>query len=438
MIKVLQLGLGKQGNLNIQKLEQLSKQGYNIKLVGMADLQPHKLEECKKYEVAREARPYIDSVDAIKNEMPGGVDAVFISTWTHQHEKDLEAIFEFSKTKNNPKVIGCEKPAFLNLDKGQAICDTFKAYNIKIGENLIELYSPTKQTSISKIADEKYDIVFMEAIRGGPVKGKSVKREENILKEGKLGTGGIFRNFDNSFDDKLVHDIGKAVATIQKRYGNVPESNIIDAYFEKLEIITPEGQTRYFTRDGKISSDSAEANACYSNIGFGLGDIGCHMIGSWIDLKEGDMKTINSIFNEEVKKVVSKSAGKDINPTPGKPGWDWETRAEYIEAKNKKGENIKIVSSTFGHYFTTQQVENGDIEVLQQGGGDFHLEYIRDIMDVAIGNKAEPLITGDSILKPTYIMYKIRNKGFENVNAFYMLDLRKEPKELALALGFDK
>ncbi len=435
-INVLCLGLGQQGLRTLDKLDQL-KEAYPISIIGIADLSPERIKEAKNSfpELLQNTQEHLLACDAIDASI-SETNLVLISTWTQNHEECLTHIVDMArKTGSAPKAIGCEKPVFLNRENGLKIHQNLDGSNILLGENLIELFSPSKQATIKDLLEHNGVPLSISSFRGGPVKGKSIAREKNQVEHNLPGNGGIYGNFVDAHEDKLVHDIGKGIETLEKLGEPISGPSNIQTTVSRLKVITPDGKTVFFTDDGEITSDKRKANICYSNCGFemktGEHTVRFRAIGSWIDISEKDLDLLDSFFTPEVIKAVRTAVGQPVNLMPGKPNWDQEARVEQIVAL-VNGKKVTYVTSTLGVFFTTRQVEGQEVEVLQHGGADFHLNYVENMLKTAAGHE-KPFVGRETILESTKVIEELKTNSSEL--PMTVLDLRNEPEELSLSLG---
>ncbi|MCS7093599.1 MAG: hypothetical protein RMJ18_00170 [Candidatus Aenigmarchaeota archaeon] len=444
-INVCQLGFGQQGKRNVEKFGLLKKEGYDIRLFGVVDINPDQFKKTvdgKNYlkDLFPEAKEYVGRASEFIKKYNDGNILPFDATSTVFKGKDIhvENMLAYLETlpENYIKVYAVEKPFTTSLEYTSEIIKRFKELEICPIINAVESYMPVKIATIEDIAKNGFDISECRYYRLSAVHEKSVQT-------GRL----ILIDYGGSFYDKSPHDITKFLQTYNTRYGNLPKPKILEADFDILKIITPGRKEVFVTKDGRLTFDESAKNLsdAYAKVKLKFGDTVVTFYSSHVGIKPHDLEMIESVFTPEVKKSVAEAftrmgvprSPEDVKGAYGINGWNIECRVEVIDCIGKNGEEVRYITQTFGRptpsFFTVRIIDNKDVEVLQIGPSDGHKLFVKNAIDVALG-KAKPLIPYDVILREAEI-FDIIDKNAKRIG-YQEIDLRRpEYSKLAEFIG---
>ncbi len=410
--KVVQLGVGQQGKKNLDKLAHLrDKEDYPIDVIGIVDVDKKKLDGVK--DIFPEAELVVGKSNKV---LPHFRDAnlVFDSTNTPHH---LENSSVWAEVGKKGSVYSCEKPFALAPRKvfldsyignmtvdggiGSTILD-MDSKGITPMVNAVESYMDTKRVSLDFIKKNGLKLEEFYYFRGGSVIDKMKKTGRNIL-----------RDFGGAFEDKLSHDIFKLLQTIKASYGieNSIENRLYNMVSPSGNLYTlgllKDGKIIYVTPDGELTTEfNRMNNDSYADVNLGLyrGDdfsISGKLVATHLGIPEPHRSKLEEMLTPEIKEAVAEYArekGVELSPGDihGAYGFDDGIEARMEELKLKDGS--KIISQTYGNFFTVYVSPEGEPEVLQYGWTDGHLGYVRNAVEVAMG-KTEPLAGAEIIDK---------------------------------------
>ena len=408
VVKIVQLGVGQQGKKNLDKLVYLrDKENYPIDVIGIIDVDKKKLDGIK------DKFPEAELVVGKSNKvLPQFRDAnlVFDSTNTPHH---LENSSIWAKVGKKGSVYACEKPFALaprkvfldsyigNITISGGIGSTILDMNnkkITPMVNAVESYMDTKRVSLDFIKKNGLELGEFYYFRGGSVIDKMKKTGRNIL-----------RDFGGAFEDKLSHDIIKLLQTIKVSYGI--ENGLYNMVSPSGNLYTlgllKDRKLVYVTSDGKLTTEfNRTHNDSYADVNLGLyrGDdfnISGKLVATHLVIPEPHRSKLEEMLTSKIKEAVAEYAReKGVGLSPGDIhgayGFD-----DGIEARMEEllfSDGSKMITQTYGNFFTVYVSPEGEPEVLQYGWTDGHLGYVRNAVEVAMG-KSEPLAGAEIIDK---------------------------------------
>ena len=405
-IKVVQLGVGQQGNKNLEKLAHLrDKEKYPIDVIGIIDVDKKKLEGVK--DIFPNAEIIVGKAHEVLSQF-SDANLVFDSTNTPQHKYNIA---EWAEVGKKGSVYAGEKPFILepreimyNSDIDQLPetetsqhVDTLTFREATPMVNAIESYMDTKRASLEFIKKNKLKLKGFYYFRGGSVIDKMKKTGRNILCD-----------FGGAFDDKLPHDIIKLLQTIEISHGT-ENGELYHGMSASGNLYTlgllKDGKLVYVTPDGKLTTKFSRVNNdSYADVNLDLYrndvSISGKLVATHLGVPESHKSKLEEMLTPKIKEAIAgyasekgvKLSPEDIHSSYGSPT-GVEARMEELLFED----GSKIISQTFGNFFTVYVSPKGEPEVLQYGWTDGHLGYVRNAVEVAMG-EAKPL-AGASVIK---------------------------------------
>lgn len=446
MSLIYQAGVGQQGTRNLEKLEELFKNGADIEVGWIADKKTEKAEKTKeKLKVAEHAEIFKYATDMITDALEGGCNTGFHSEYTSARPKNLmHLVAEMKRTGHALDSLGLEKPALTNYEDTKTVMEALNEAGTIVVENAIESFNIHKQAVVADVRANRYNIKYIDNFRGGDNMAKKVM-------EGRP----IPRTNDTARKDKNSHDIDHINEVLRTTDG-LPEFKPHKVDDKILRIEKKERKLRelqfskkpayyYFTRDGRITTNPSKEpmNTSYSEAWFYLGSTGVHMAASQFSINEKDAANIKDWMTPEMRSALKEESKKEPKLIIGERG-NRECRAVLMLGETQEGEEMRILTSTysqegFAPYFTVKQVGGGDAEVLTLGNKDqsgktykdAHFNYVLNVVNAAKGKKA-PILGRDLIESNMLILDTLDTAGWKNAvenNSYETIKLNRHPKK---------
>lgn len=464
-VPVLQLGYGQQGGRNVEKLQQLKKDGYNLTLMGVADPESAALQNFPEDEFP-EAEVHDGSgeelIEMYAQEYPDSPPVVFDSTETvvegvDQHAHHASTFIEKFRgdgvyaTEDLPDYIaspafGTEKPFTTSLPLSDTLVRQFNDRGAEIIENAVESFMPVKNIPTEDMIENDLEPVEADYVRAGSTQAKSVRGDNNRF---------ILRKFGGAWYDKMPHDVTMAIQRTSDVFGENFTQTINSAEFDVLRLNTGFGSyainedgeyVPWPEADGKqnLNEGYAEANLDFTTVGSEDLDFDLHFIAGQTGIKPEHVEMVESWVDDEMREAVAQRAREngfsaseeDYSGVYGIPGWNQETRTERLVAENKQGEQFEYIIQTYGPYdaeagrpsnFIAKRDPSGDLEILYEGWEDGHKLFVKNVLDTYTG-KDTPFISNDVLSMETAVLSDVdRNAGRDAVD---VLDIETVPERV--------